>query len=214
MSRASRRRSRRSPPRAFVAQQRQAGNRHCRGPRAIALSMIGVSASSRCACSAWCGRHRRLDHRGEAHLRVEAAGLEGRPAGIARAASRPAAHARARCCSGSSSRAVFTLPPAICEWMSIAPAITILPVASWLSSAARAGRRLDDAARRRSTHRRCRRAPLRGIDDAPAGDAGQHGQAPRGSAAAISRDHVGDATAGRLRAARGARRRACRSPLS
>ena len=47
----------------------------------IALSMIGVSASSRCACSAWCGDDRGLDHRGEAHLGVAAAGLEGRPAG-------------------------------------------------------------------------------------------------------------------------------------
>src|SRR5687768_17695810 len=35
----------------------------------------------------------------------------------------------AACCSGSRSRAVFTLPPPMCEWMSIAPAITTQPEA-------------------------------------------------------------------------------------
>jgi hypothetical protein len=40
------------------------------------------------------------------------------------------ATAAAPCSSGISSRAVFTLLPAMWEWTSIAPAITILPAAS------------------------------------------------------------------------------------
>ena len=142
-------------------------------------------------------RNRRLDHGGEAHLGVEPPGLEGRPARV-RQRRRRGAGAWARCCSGSSSRAVFTLAPAMWEWMSMAPAMTMQRRRRMFRRRAPSGGRGDDAIVAQPEIADPV-AAMRGIEDAAAGDLRQHGGSPRRAGCG---EGLGDA----------ARRRAGRSP--